>query len=644
MGRMKMKTFASRLRDWLSNLPIQDPVERRMAALVQVILFGFIVIVLIAALLNLVIAPGLPWQAVLIPSSIFILIIGFPLALLRRGHFRSSVLVIIAIFFILETIAVTTASLREIAETLPFFTLTIVLAGLLLGRRALALTFTFSAGVILLTAFREQNAEVRTDSIIIASNFILLNGLMSLFLDQFGLTLRRALTAALAREGELQNEIDIRRQAEEALAASELRYRMLFESNPRAMWVYDLETLRFLAVNGAAVEHYGYSRDEFLSMTIKEIRPAEDVSTLMANLMGSQQDLHTPTVWRHYKKDGTLIDVEITSHSLQWEERPARLVLANDITARKQAEAGLQDTRMQLEGIFNTTMDAIITVDGGQKIVIFNPAAEQMFGCPASEVIGQTLDRFLPEYVRQDHREHLRVFGQSNSTKRSMKTPSLALTCLRADGEAFPSEVSISQLELGGRKLFTATVRDVTERKRAEDALRSAEQNYRNIFENATEGIHQSTHDGKIINVNPSAARMFGFDSPEEMMASVNDLNTRFYVEPGRRAEFKRLMETHGAASDFESEMYRKDGSTIWISENAHTVRDEHGTLLYYEGTSVDITGRKQAEEEIKKQLDELQRWHNATLGRESRILDLKREVNELLSQTGKPPRYPSAE
>ena len=83
-----MKTFASRLRDWLSNLPIQDPVERRMAALVQVILLGFIVIVLIAALLNLVIAPGLPWQAVLIPSSIFILIIGCPLALLRRGHPR----------------------------------------------------------------------------------------------------------------------------------------------------------------------------------------------------------------------------------------------------------------------------------------------------------------------------------------------------------------------------------------------------------------------------------------------------------------------------------------------------------------------------------------------------------------------------
>ena len=148
------------------------------------------------------------------------------------------------------------------------------------------------------------------------------------------------------------------------------------------------------------------------------------------------------------------------------------LIMGAVVTDRMQADAALQDNRMQLEGIFNSTMDAIVTIDEEQKIVIFNPAAEQIFGCPASEAIGQTLGRFLPEYVRNEHREHLRAFSQTNLTQRSMKTPPLALTCLRADGEAFPSEVSISQLELGGRKLYTAIVRDVTERKRAEDDLR----------------------------------------------------------------------------------------------------------------------------------------------------------------------------
>ena len=237
---IKMKTFASPLREWLSNLPIQDPVQRRMAALVQVILLGFITILLLAAILNLVLAPGLPRQVVLIPSSIFILLIGVPLAVLRRGYFRTSVLIIIALFIILETIAITTDSLRASAETLSFFTLAIVLAGLLLGRRALVITFAFSAGAILLSAFWEQNAQVRMDSIVIAGNFILLNGLMSVFLDQFGLTLRRALMAALEREGELQNEISIRRQAEEALQEKE---RLLSEAQHIGhigSWSYDI--------------------------------------------------------------------------------------------------------------------------------------------------------------------------------------------------------------------------------------------------------------------------------------------------------------------------------------------------------------------------------------------------------------------
>jgi PAS domain S-box-containing protein len=136
-------------------------------------------------------------------------------------------------------------------------------------------------------------------------------------------------------------------------------------------------------------------------------------------------------------------------------------------------------------------------------------------------------------------------------------------------------------------------------RKQAEEALKRAEQKYRGIFENATEGILQTTYDGKIISVNLAGARMLGFDSPEELMTRLNLINTRFYVQPGRREEFQRLMEMQVSISGFESEVYRKDGSTAWISENAHTVRDEHGNLLYYEGTSVDITERKRIEEKL---------------------------------------------
>jgi signal transduction histidine kinase len=208
------ENFPSRVRAWLYDLPIQDPVERGMAALVQVILIGFIAIVAIAAILKLMSPPGVSWRGDLILSSILILLMGISQALLRRGYFRNSILIIIAVFFILQIISVSTSSRREIAETFPFLTFTIILAGLFVGRRALVLSFILSAALILLNTFREQNAEIKIDNIIIASNLILLNGLIGLFLDQFGHTLRAALTAAWKREQELQNEIDTRKQAE----------------------------------------------------------------------------------------------------------------------------------------------------------------------------------------------------------------------------------------------------------------------------------------------------------------------------------------------------------------------------------------------------------------------------------------------
>jgi PAS domain S-box-containing protein len=146
------------------------------------------------------------------------------------------------------------------------------------------------------------------------------------------------------------------------------------------------------------------------------------------------------------------------------------------------------------------------------------------------------------------------------------------------------------------RRMF-GTAQDVTERKHAEEALRKAEQKYRAIFENAIEGIFQTTPEGKYLGVNPALARMYGYDSPEELMASVTDIGQVVYVDPERRNQFKSLIEAQGFVELFEYEVYRKDRSKIWLCENARVVRDATGTILYYEGTVEDITHRKRVEE-----------------------------------------------
>src|ERR1700726_3263616 len=186
-------------------------------------------------------------------------------------------------------------------------------------------------------------------------------------------------------------DISERKRAEDALRASEERYRTLFESNPNPMWVYDLETLSFLGVNPTAVRHYGYSQEEFLTMTIKDIRPSEDISALMDDLSQGTDDLNNSNQWRHRKKNGALIDVEITSHELTWLGRRAKLVLINDITKRKQAEERLREQAKLLY----LAQDAIMVRDMEDRVEFWNHGAEKLYGWTAAEVQGKKASSFL---------------------------------------------------------------------------------------------------------------------------------------------------------------------------------------------------------------------------------------------------------
>src|SRR6266446_2620218 len=139
--------------------------------------------------------------------------------------------------------------------------------------------------------------------------------------------------------------------AHEKQPLSEASYRLLFDNNPQPMWVYDRETLAFLAVNDAAVGHYGYAREEFLGMTIKDIRPPEDVAALLDNVAHTTAVLDPADTWRHRKRDGTIIEVEITSHSLTFAGCAARLVRADGVSERRHAALALAERTRGLEAV-----------------------------------------------------------------------------------------------------------------------------------------------------------------------------------------------------------------------------------------------------------------------------------------------------
>jgi Amt family ammonium transporter len=271
-------------------------------------------------------------------------------------------------------------------------------------------------------------------------------------------------------EGQLDNaqciavvvrDVTAQQEAQRELREKQELYQHLFDANPQPLWVYDTETSQIVAVNDAALQQYGYRREEFLSRTISDLYFTD-------NAAPSGTSFKPDGAWRHSKKDGSVFHARVTSHELLFNGRGARLVLAHDVTERIETEAALQ----------------------------------------------------------------------------------------------------------------------------------AAEAKYRSIFENAIEGIFQTTPAGVYLTANPMLARLYGYSSPDELTNAVTDIGQQIYVEPGRRDEFARRMQQDGHVENFESPIRRRDGQIIWISENARAMRDESGAVVGYEGTTIDITARKQAEAE----------------------------------------------
>lgn len=156
--------------------------------------------------------------------------------------------------------------------------------------------------------------------------------------------------------------------------------------------------------------------------------------------------------------------------------------------------------------------------------------------------------------------------------------------------------------------------KEIAERKKAQDALTESERKYRGIFENAVEGIFQSTPEGHFVNMNPAFVKMLGYRSLQEMLEGIDDISTQYYVDPGDRDHFMKVLERQGIIREFEARVYKKDGSIIWTSVNARAVKDKKGSILYYEGIVEDITESKKTEEALKESLEHLRKTLDGTV------------------------------
>jgi PAS domain S-box-containing protein len=269
---------------------------------------------------------------------------------------------------------------------------------------------------------------------------------------------RRVLDARRLREE--------RTEAANALDATEERYRVLFESMPVPVWVFDVETHRVLAVNAAAVEHYGYSREEFLRLRIEDLRPPEDIDHFHEHTRLSPRDggIHSSGRWRHRRKDGSVILVEVTWHPLSWNGRPAEIVAASDITERRRAEEALAESEARYRKVIEASFDGIdITVEGVIKEA--NRGFAEMFGYSIEEVIGRPTLDFVAE-------ESAEVVGQrvSNDVEGTYE-----LIGKRKDGTRIMLEATARTHNVGERRGRLTALRDVTEKRLLEEQFRQAQ-------------------------------------------------------------------------------------------------------------------------------------------------------------------------
>ena len=388
----------------------------------------------------------------------------------------------------------------------------------------------------------------------------------------------------------IAEEVSRRELAESALKKSG-QFENLFKHANDAILIFEPENETVLNVNDKACEMYGLSREEFIGRSLKERsqnikRGSQELEKLLHD--GVYEEFESV----HLRGDDTPLDLVINASVIEYENRPAILTINRDVGQRKQMEEDLRERERHLLSVTNSAQDAIVSADNRGDIIFWNDGARKIFGYEEKEVIGKPLSILVPEKYREAHAEGM---GRHLKTgEKRIAGQAVELEGLRKNGAEFPLELLPGVWETANGEYFTGIMRDITERKVAENAIKESERSYRFLGEGIMHQVWTSLPDGKLDYVNQRTAEYFGRKTEQiigdgwQSVVHPDDLPTVL--------ERWTLSLTTGVDYEVEFRLKRADGEYRWHSGLATTGRDGDGKIVKWFGTNTDIDDKKAAE------------------------------------------------
>ena len=391
------------------------------------------------------------------------------------------------------------------------------------------------------------------------------------------------------------------RQKSSELAKSKEQLEAVLDAVPGAIAWIDSDAT-FVGVNRHLAKDWNVSQEALVGKEVGFLRGSDPLAKFIRQFLSSDIDTISEVIELQINQRRQYYLLAAQKYS----QGEAVVSVGIDISESRQAKKALKLSEAKFRNMVFNIPGAIYRCrcDGEWTVQFISDAIAQISGYPAADLINNKVRNYKSLIHSEDRQLVRHTIVQALTNKESF---TIEYRILHRNGE-------LRWVYEQGKGVFGApnqpvyidgAIFDITETKQAREDLRLAEEKYRGIFENALEGIYQSTPEGKYISVNPAMARIYGYDSPEIMIDSITNISN-IYVDPQRREEFKLKLQQEKEVKNWQDRVYRQDRSIIWIEEDTRAVYDSQNNLLYYEGIVRDISDRKRLEEQLKQQLADL--------------------------------------